>query len=188
MIKAIIFDYFGVISSDDYWKFVKADKNMENNFQQLAADVNLGKISWQKLVDETAARIGKSTQEVDAMFASQRINPAMLALIAQLHKSYKTALLTNANHEFLEPIIKEAGLSELFDVVTMSSHIGATKPEAQIFHHTLEQLGVKPEGAIFIDDVLRNVEGAKALGMQAIYYQDFGQMKRDLEKVLAKEA
>jgi putative hydrolase of the HAD superfamily len=186
VIKAIIFDYFGVISSDDYWQFVKADKNMENDFHQLANDVNTGKISWQELVDETAAKIGKSTHEVDAMFAQQRINPAMLALVAKLHKSYKTALLTNANHEFLEPIIKEAGLAELFDVITMSSHVGVTKPAAPIFHHTLERLGVQPSEAVFIDDVKRNAEGAKALGMQAIYYQNFEQMESDLEKILAK--
>jgi HAD superfamily hydrolase (TIGR01509 family) len=73
----------------------------------------------------------------------------------------------------------------LFDVVVVSGEVGFAKPDREIYHHTADLLEVEPAECVFIDDRQAYVSGAEQAGMQAILYQDFEQMKTELEKILA---
>ena len=51
-----------------------------------------------------------------------------------------------------------------------------------IFHHVLEKAGgVKPERAVFIDDMKENVEAARKVGLHGIVFTDAKQLRRELE-------
>ncbi len=56
-----------------------------------------------------------------------------------------------------------AGATGLF----LSYQVGTRKPNAEIYQHMLENLGVKGEQCLFLDDLTRNVEAARAAGIQA---------------------
>ena len=186
MIKAVVFDYFGVICSDEYWRFVKEDKNIQGGFHELANAVNRGEVHWNEFVDTVAAKTSKQPADIQQLYEAEKLNPQLLALVAKLHKTYKTGLLTNAHYEFLDPIIAKTRLDELFDAIVMSSRIGFIKPQPQIYEYILRELGVKPQEAVLVEDIKRNVDGARAVDMQAILYQDFEQMDLELEALLAK--
>ena len=68
-----------------------------------------------------------------------------------------------------------------FDHAVISGHVGAAKPDPRIFEILFEQVGRRPEELLFVDDSLKNVEAARALGMPAIHF-DRGV---DLESELA---
>lgn len=180
MIKAVIFDFFGVISSDEYWNLVKADKNVTSDFLNMANRVNLGKLHWRDFITMVADKTNQSFEQVKQLYAKERINPGVMALVKELHGSYKTGLITNAHHEFLEPIIKQTKLDEVFDSIVISSKVGYIKPDKQIFSIALTQLGTKPEQTIFIDDIERNVIGAADLGLKAIHYINLETLKTEL--------
>jgi epoxide hydrolase-like predicted phosphatase len=184
-IKAIIFDYFGVICSDEYWRFVKEDRNMGAAFGQLANAVNLGQMPWRDFIATVAQKTGQSVEAVSELYKTERIDPQVMGYVAQLRKKgYKTAILTNAHHEFLEPVMVATKLNDLFDVIVISSREGIIKPAPEIFALTLQRLGVTPAEAIHIDDIQRHVEAAQAAGLHGIYYQNFEQMKRAVEALL----
>lgn len=185
MIKAVIFDFFGVICSDEYWNFVKEDKDMDADFSKLAQAVNLGKMSWKDFVGRIAEETGEDADTVEKMYESQRINPQMIAYIDELHDKYKTALLTNANYDQFNPIAERAHLDKVFDEIVISSRLGIAKPDPRIFEHTLQKLAVQAEEAVFIDDLSKHVNAAKSLGINTILYENFEQMKQDLEKILS---
>jgi HAD superfamily hydrolase (TIGR01509 family) len=46
------------------------------------------------------------------------------------------------------------------------------KPEPQVYYLAAQSLGVEPQEALFIDDFVENVEGARRVGMQALHFQD----------------
>lgn len=188
MIKAVIFDFFGVICSDEYWQFVKADRNMDNIFHDLQKSVNLGVISWQDFLQKVADRTGKNVNAVKHLYESEQINLPLVAYINQLGKKYKTALLTNASSQFMQPLLEKTGLKDIFDEVVVSSEIGIIKPNPRIYQYALEKLGVEPAEAVFIDDFEARVQGARDLGMHTILYQNFPQMKAELKKILAAGA
>lgn len=59
------------------------------------------------------------------------------------------------------PILKE------FDQFFTSFELGHRKPDAEIFLKAAEQMNVKPQNILFIDDLLPNIEAAKKLGLHS---------------------
>lgn len=184
MIKAVLFDFYGVLCSDEYWNFVNADRNTTGKFRQLADDVNLGRLGWNELLQKVAAETGKSVDQVRDMYKSERINPALLTYAEKLHRNYKTAILSNASSEFFRPMAEEAGLVKIFDEIIVSSELGIIKPDPRIFEYALNKLEVKPSEAVFIDDLVAHVEAAARLGLHAILYKSFPRLKTELERLL----
>jgi len=81
---------------------------------------------------------------------------------------YRTAMITNNVVEFRDYWRSMLPLDELFDLVVDSSEIGIRKPDPRIFDLALDQLGVRPQASIFLDDHPGNVVAAQQVGMQAI--------------------
>lgn len=185
VIKAVIFDFFGVIISDEYWQLIQQDRQADSVFQDYSDDVNAGRIGWAEFVRKVADATGASIDEVNAMYASEQINPLVVGLLNKLRGDYKTGLITNAHHEHLVPLLEQHLLSDLFDTIVVSSELGIVKPNPAIFEHALDDLGIAPQEAIYIDDLERHVLAARALGMQAIQYHDFASLKRELDALLA---
>jgi glucose-1-phosphatase len=55
-----------------------------------------------------------------------------------------------------------------FKEIFVSYKIGLRKPDAEAFQFVVEAIGVPAERILFFDDVLANVEGARACGLQAV--------------------
>ncbi|MBK1813210.1 HAD-IA family hydrolase [Clostridium sp. YIM B02505] len=88
-------------------------------------------------------------------------------VIPQLSKSYKLGVVSDT-WPSLERVFKNAGLREYFSTFVMSSKIGVIKPDELMFTTALSELNIKPEEVIFIDDNIKNIEGAAKLGMQGV--------------------
>jgi 2-haloacid dehalogenase len=53
----------------------------------------------------------------------------------------------------------------------VSGHVGCWKPDAAIFELICRTGGFSPQDAVFIDDVVANVDGARATGMSGIHHR-----------------
>jgi putative hydrolase of the HAD superfamily len=84
----------------------------------------------------------------------------------------RMAMLTNNVREW-EPVWRSMlPVDEIFETVVDSGFVGARKPEARIYELTLERLGLPGEACLFIDDLLPNIEGARAAGLAAVHFRD----------------
>jgi haloacid dehalogenase superfamily, subfamily IA, variant 3 with third motif having DD or ED/haloacid dehalogenase superfamily, subfamily IA, variant 1 with third motif having Dx(3-4)D or Dx(3-4)E len=88
-------------------------------------------------------------------------------IIPELSKNYKLAVISDA-WPSLENVFRQANLREYFSSFIISSIKGVTKPNELMFKYALEELGVKPEEAIFIDDNPKNCDGASRLGIKTL--------------------
>lgn len=86
--------------------------------------------------------------------------------IPKLSKSYKLAVVSDA-WPSLENVFIKAELRDYFSSFVISSMIGVTKPNELMYKTALEELNVLPEEAIFIDDSIRNCDGARKLGIKS---------------------
>jgi len=68
----------------------------------------------------------------------------------------------------LKDVFAGQGLEKYFDSFVISSIIGETKPHEKMYITALEDLNVAAEEAVFIDDNLKNCQGAMNLGIQAV--------------------
>lgn len=80
---------------------------------------------------------------------------------------YKIAVVSDA-WPSLENVFKNAGLRDYFSSFVISSQKGVLKPHQSMYNTALEELNVSPEEAIFIDDSIKNCDGAMVLKIQAL--------------------
>jgi putative hydrolase of the HAD superfamily len=103
-------------------------------------------------------------------------NEEMIALMRELKASGLTmAMLTNNVREW-EPLWRSMlPVDEIFETIVDSAFVGCRKPEARIYELTLERIGMPAEACLFIDDLTPIIEGAEAVGMQAVHFRDNAQ-------------
>ncbi|HTU88012.1 MAG TPA: HAD family phosphatase [Solirubrobacteraceae bacterium] len=68
-----------------------------------------------------------------------------------------------------------------FDGTVVSGFEGVAKPDARVFELLLDRFGLDPSSTVFIDDSAKNVQAARAVGMQAIEFESSEQLRRRLE-------
>ena len=83
---------------------------------------------------------------------------------------YTVVGLTNCPDDGFDDLCATWGIFEGFDDVVVSGREKLVKPDPAIFHLTLERAGHPAEAVAFLDDSLRNVEAARALGIHAIHF------------------
>jgi len=61
---------------------------------------------------------------------------------------------------------------DCFDGIFFSAEVKCMKPQKEMYEHFFERFGLKPEECFFIDDLERNIQGAKACGMDGYCFAD----------------
>jgi epoxide hydrolase-like predicted phosphatase len=189
MIKAIIFDCFGVLTTEAFHAFRNEyflnSPEKRSSANQLMDNLNAAKISYDVFLSSLAEISGISKEEVETYLSSSQPNKPLFKYIKDnLKGKYRIGMLSNAGGNWLEQMFGKEK-AELFDDVVLSYEHGILKPEAEIYKLAAQRLGVKPEECIFIDDNLGHCKGAQKTGMKSICYQDFLQTQKELNKLLA---
>jgi epoxide hydrolase-like predicted phosphatase len=123
--------------------------------------------------------------ELEAEFyAGDSLDAALVDYIRDLHRRYKTGIISNALSNVRSAIATKWHMADAFDVIITSADEGMMKPDARIFQIALQSLNVQPFEAVFVDDFPHNVEGARAVGMRAIQFRNPEQVRLELEAVL----
>jgi putative hydrolase of the HAD superfamily len=187
MIRAIIFDCFGVLTTDLWKEFVATLPEAQH---APARDINYaydsGRMSREKFRTEIEALTGRLPKEVEERkgLATEK-NTALLDYITQLRPKYRIGMLSNIASDWVRQEFLSAEEQKLFDAMIFSHDVGMAKPDREIFELAAERLGVTPGECVLIDDSPRHVTGAQAAGMQGIIYANLEQMKQDLAPYLA---
>lgn len=195
MIKNIIFDMGGVLI--DY----NPEKTLNSLFDKETAEILLREIFrnpiWndkdrgiifpddimqQKRSAIPADIFDKVSGMVDNFYPYMPPFEKMYDLVKQLKENgYGIYLLSNASSDFH---IRREGIPalSLFDGVVISADYKLLKPEKEIYLTLYEKFSLNPEECFFIDDVQKNIDGARATGMDGhcYYHGDIGILKKDL--------
>ena len=65
---------------------------------------------------------------------------------------------------------EKAGFGDVWDSVISSKEMGVKKPNPQIYHAALDQLGVRPQESIFVGHMKSELDGADTLGMLTVAF------------------
>jgi len=186
MIKAIIFDCFGVLTGDLWKEFVGSlPESQKSQARSLNHALDSGLLSQTDSYQAIHILTGHSPQHVEDIITSEKHkNKALLSYIALLSKDYKVGILSNVSSDWITRTFLSKEEIGYFTDMVFSYQIGVTKPDARAFELTAARLGEEPEACIFIDDSQGNCEGAERIGMHAILYEDFETLKAKLKSML----
>ena len=114
------------------------------------------------------------------------IDPPLLDYIRALRTRVTTVLLTNFPTHVHDHFRKAWFIDGAFDHVIASCDVKLLKPDPRMYELALARAGCRAEEAVFIDDRAVNVEGARALGLQAVLYETREQVIQAVYELLLK--
>lgn len=141
---------------------------LEEVEQRVAADLDLGERALAEFMDDVW----------DEYVGSP--NRPLMEFVSGLRPRFRTGILSNSFVGAREREQAAYGFRETFDTIVYSHEVGHVKPEPEIYAIACERLGVAPPEALFVDDLQANVDGARAVGMEAIRFVNTAQALDDL--------
>ena len=191
VVRAVLFDFGGVILSSPFEAFAAYERRvgLPDGFIRSVNATDPDSNAWARLerseldladfvaeFEREAAQLGHPVDgnEVIACLRGD-VRPRMVEALRRCRERYATALLTN---NFLTGTADWSSggsfgeLVDLFDVVVESSRVGCRKPERRFYELALEELEVRPEEAVFLDDLGVNLKPAREMGMTTIKVVD----------------
>lgn len=190
MIKAIIFDCFGVLTTDGWLPFKRKYFGHSKNFSEQATTMNrlvdAGLADYDTFIHDIALLANVPEDEARQDIENNVPNEELLSFIStQLKPHYKIGLLSNAGANWLN-ILFSANHLDLFDATALSFETGILKPQPEAYRIIAERLGVEPEECLFLDDNESYCAAAREVGMKAIWYESFEQAARQVTEVLTQ--
>ena len=118
--------------------------------------------------------LGLSEKERDQIARDRACNmnnyvpyPGIAEVLSTLSKTHKLGIISDT-WPSIEPQLEYIGVSQYLSFCTFSCFVGVFKPDKRIYLDALNKCGVPAEKTVFIDDVVRNLDGAAALGITPI--------------------
>ena len=184
MIKAVFFDYDGVLTMDKTGslttnRYLSQVAGVELSrvkaaFSQYNKDLTLGKTTHSQIWHEVCRTLGLdlSINLLYEAFESTPINVDMFALARGLKGNYSLGIITDNKKDRIDHLKKHQALASLFSPIVVSSEVGAGKENPEIFLHALECAAVSAEESVFIDNNRGNLIAASGLGIEVIFHDD----------------
>ena len=132
-----------------------------------------GKVDLREVLVEVLERRGRScsADDVLAIWFRIELDELMLGMVDRVRAAgVLTALATNQQSYRGTWMRANLPYDEHFDHQFHSFELGVAKPDPAFFTHILDSLGVAPGETVFVDDVLANVRGARAAGLNAVHF------------------
>jgi len=210
MIKAVFWDFGGVITSSPFEAFNKFEKdnNLPANFLRKVNSTNPNDNAWAKL-----ERSEVSLEEFDILFEEEsnnlghaikgkkviallqgQIRPEMVKALQRIRGNLIQACLTNNIRSLKEEAFEEGNVSvsgkhdvimDLFDFIIESSKVNLRKPDPAFYKMACEKASIEPFEAVFLDDLGINLKPAKNLGMETIKVINSRDALEELQKLIS---
>lgn len=201
MIKNIIFDFGGVLLDWNPRYLYKSYFNNDEEMEHFLANICNGE--W-NIKQDAGRPFAEAVKELQAKFpeyaeAIQMYDddwekmlkcelPESIDLLKELKSmGYGIYGLTNWSAEKIGYAFANYSFFSLFDGIVVSGVEKVVKPDRRIYEILLERYSLKPGECVFIDDNQDNVDIAKVLGINAVRFDNIGNVKEHLETLLNKQ-
>ena len=189
MIKAIVFDYVGVIVEESVvTKWIRKNiSNPEPNIKGIMDGItkwDLGEIEYSDFNNIISQNTGIPADQVfHTFFENITVYQDTVKLIKSLKNKYKIVLLSNGPKENPYKMLKNQNIEYLFDEIIISAEHKMVKPNPEIYKLMLSICKIDASEAIFIDDRQINVDAGNKLGIKSLLFTDAPTLKKDLQEL-----
>jgi glucose-1-phosphatase len=200
MIKAITFDLDGVYFVNGKSNFIKTLAGLGVGEEEAvrvflkSGEMNkfykegrwTDKQYWEWAIKEWG--LSMAVEEiVKLLIDGYETNKRVAETVKKVRKAgYKTLICSNNFPARINGLQKRFGFLDNFDAWALSYEVEVTKPSPTIFKELVSKAGVKASEIVFADDNEDNLSGARRVGIQTFFYEDFDKYLEDLRSVGVK--
>jgi 2-haloacid dehalogenase len=198
MIKCIIFDIGGVIvdfyNADDYYPYLSRISGIPlktiNKIidYDIRIDLDNGAATQKEFDAQVAKQLGIKKKNIlwyEFYKKKVKLERGTINIIKKLHGKYVLSYLSNTDRSrytyTVEKILKP--YLHLFDYRFASCDIKMRKPGRGIYMYALRHMRIKSSQALFIDNQIENVVGARKVGIKSIWFKNSKDLKEKLKKM-----
>jgi HAD superfamily hydrolase (TIGR01509 family) len=193
MLEAIIFDIGNVLLSFDFGRTFRrlapqcgvSTSEVLSVLNRLKNPFESGRLGVDDFLKQVTSELGYRGDVAELRLAWQEIFEPIEqthALVRRLHSQIPLYLLSNTNDLHTEYFLSRYSVFECFQDAIFSQRVGLLKPNPEIYRVAARRFSLRPENALFIDDLEENVESAAAVGLKTHQYN--ASRHEDLEKRL----
>ena len=193
-ITHVFFDIGGVLGSNGWDREQRAAAvrhfgldvgELEDRHDEIIAMLEQGRMTLEEYLRCTVFYRPRpfELEEFRAYMLAQSIPyPDTIELARGLARTgrYRLMTINNESAELNQHRLEQFGLRDVFTTFFSSCWVGVLKPARRIYEVALAMSQAKPDGSVFIDDRERNLEPARALGMQTIRFTDALRVRQEL--------
>jgi putative hydrolase of the HAD superfamily len=193
-ITTVVFDFGNVLGFFDHWRaihqlarltVVSPETIRDGLFtEELEEAYESGRIRTRDVLAyaRRLCHLRGSDADIETAFADMFWpNEEVCQLIPTLKRRYRLFLLSNTNDMHCRWFRRQfAETLDHFDGLFFSHEVGVRKPLAGIYKHALRRMECRPAECVFIDDLPRNIEAARACGWHGIVYTNFEELRSSL--------
>ena len=180
-LKAILFDLDGVLVDAKEWHYRALNQALKDagydligreehlsTYDGLPTLTKLQMLSDKGRFDMSKANaVYKDKQKYTMQFIQNNVNPNSIiidTLKALKKDGFKLAVCSNAIKCSVELMLEKSCIRELFDLVLSNEDVDNPKPHPEIYLKAMEELGVRPEECMIIEDNEKGFKAAIASG------------------------
>lgn len=168
MKRLIIFDFFGVISSEIATKWF--DRRKLNSKDYYFSKADLGEMSFIETIELMASDFKLSASDILAELKSYaKLNYELINFIKKLRENNYVALLSNAPEDIFDILYPELRLEDIFDEVFISSKYKIKKPNKAFYKLCINSFNEYAD-IYMVDDNILNLD-ISDLGIKGILYK-----------------
>lgn len=196
-IKAIIFDFGGVLVDWNPHNLYRRYFDQPHEIDQFLAEINFAEWNAQQdkgrpFAQAVAEHLNKFPQHADLIKAYHErwedsiVGPIegtvqILRKLKQL--GYPLYGLSNWSAETFPLVKAKFKFFDLLDGIVLSGEVKMIKPDPQIFHFMTNKFKLKVQDCIFVDDSLANIKVADELGFKTIHFKSPKQLEMELTQL-----
>jgi len=149
-----------------------------------------GTLNEAALLVRAAGRTGRPPAELEGLFEAIRgslhTKADTVRLLEKLSaRDVPLYCLSNMASDIFKYLRERHSFWGVFRGIVISGDIQIMKPEPEIFEFLLQRYGLTASQTVFVDDNAPNVEAARAVGIQTVWFKDARQCEIELEELLA---
>ena len=195
MIRAVLFDFGGVLAEEGFREGIKAigrGKGLDpEGFYKISGELvyQTGYITggcdehsyWNAVRKKTGVK-GEDQEFREEILKRFKLRPGMTAVVEKIKSSGFTVAILSDQTNWLDELDQRTPFYHHFDYVFNSFHLKKTKRDPLIFKDVCALLDVRSEEALFVDDHLENIKRAMTQGLRAIHFKGVREFQIEIRK------
>ncbi len=198
MIKNVIFDIGRVLVRVRAIEFITdkgAPLEIAEKIKRASLDTPLwkehdrGVLKYEEVIDLFAEKSPEISAELKTYLADMKgfvePYPYTIPWVKELKsKGLKVYYLSNWFERLYLDCREALSFIDVMDGGVFSYQEKVIKPDPEIYKRLISRYNLTPSESVFMDDVSENVEAAKKLGMNGIYFDDYERVRKELDYLI----